>query len=45
MYDDMRRAESPEQALYDFLESTYDAAARLAKWDRATLEKSTYPSP
>lgn len=37
-YDDVRRAESPEQALYDFLESTYDAAARLAKWDRATLE-------
>jgi Family of unknown function (DUF5996) len=38
MYDDLRRAESPEQALYDFLESTYDAAARLAKWDRAALE-------
>ncbi len=37
-YDDVRRAESPEQALYDFLERTYDAAARLAKWDRATLE-------
>jgi hypothetical protein len=45
MYDDMRRTESPEQALYDFLESTYDAAARLAKWDRATLETSTYPRP
>jgi len=38
MYDDMRRAESPEQALYDFLESTYDAGARLGKWDRAALE-------
>jgi hypothetical protein len=38
MYDDMRRAESPEQALYSFLESTYDAGARLAKWDRAALE-------
>jgi hypothetical protein len=37
-YDDVRRAESPEQTLYDFLESTYDAAARLAKWDRAALE-------
>ena len=34
----MRRAESPEQTLFDFLESTYDAGARLAKWDRATLE-------
>ncbi len=38
MYDDVRRAESPEQALYDFLESTYEAGARLAKWDRAALE-------
>ena len=38
MYDDVRRAELPEQALYEFLESTYDAGARLAGWDRATLE-------
>jgi hypothetical protein len=38
MYDDVRRAESPEGTLYEFLESTYDAGARLAKWDRATLE-------
>ncbi len=40
MYDDVRRAESPEQTLYEFLESTYDAGARLAKWDRAALEVS-----
>jgi len=38
MYEDVRQAESPEQALYDFLESTYDAGARLAKWDRVMLE-------
>jgi hypothetical protein len=38
MYDDVRRAGSPEAALLEFLESTYDAGARLAKWDRATLE-------
>jgi hypothetical protein len=38
MYDDVRRAESPEETLYQFLESTYDAGARLAKWDRAALE-------
>jgi hypothetical protein len=38
MYDDVRRADSPEQTLYEFLESTYDAGATLAKWDRATLE-------
>jgi hypothetical protein len=29
MYDDVRRAESPEQSLYEFLESTYDVSARL----------------
>jgi Family of unknown function (DUF5996) len=38
MYDDVRRAQSPEQDLYEFLESTYEAGARLAKWDRAALE-------
>ena len=37
MHDDLRRAASPEQDLYDFLQSTYEAGARLAKWDRAAL--------
>lgn len=35
MYDEVRRAESPDQALYEFLESTYEAGARLGNWDRA----------
>jgi hypothetical protein len=38
MYDDVRRADSPELALSEFLESTYNAGARLGKWDRAALE-------
>ena len=38
LYDDVRQAESPEETLYEFLESTYEVGARLAKWDRATLE-------
>jgi Family of unknown function (DUF5996) len=38
MYDDVRRTESPEQTLYDFLESTYDVGARLANWERSKLE-------
>jgi hypothetical protein len=38
MYDDVRTAASPEHALYEFLESTYEAGARLARWDRAALE-------
>jgi hypothetical protein len=40
MYDDVRRAASPRQALLDFLQSTYEAAANLAHWDRKELEKS-----
>jgi len=38
MYDDVRNASSPEEALYAFVESTYEAGARLGKWDRAALE-------
>lgn len=37
-YDAVRTAGDPNAALLDFLQSTYDAAADLAKWDRATLE-------
>jgi len=38
-YDAVRTAPSPEDALYRFLRTTYDAAATLAKWDRAVLER------
>jgi sugar/nucleoside kinase (ribokinase family) len=38
MYDDVRLAESPEETVFEFLESTYDAGARLAQWDCARLE-------
>jgi len=38
MYDDVRRAASPEHDLYEFMESTYEAGARLGHWDRAALE-------
>lgn len=39
-YDDVRLARSPRQALMEFLQSTYDAGADLAKWDRASLERA-----
>jgi hypothetical protein len=39
LYDDVRNAASPEGALMEFLESTYEAGANLAKWDRAELER------
>ncbi len=41
LYDDVRRAASPDQALMEFLQSTYEAGARLAGWDRDTLERTT----
>lgn len=37
-YDDVRGAASPEDAVMDFLQSTYEAGARLGNWDRAALE-------
>jgi hypothetical protein len=38
-YEAVRTAASPERAIRDFVASTYDAAATLAKWDRGTLER------
>jgi hypothetical protein len=37
-YDAVRLSAKPEQALLDFLQSTYEAAANAAKWDREALE-------
>jgi hypothetical protein len=39
-YDAVRNAADPDSALLDFLQSTYEAAADAAKWDRAALECS-----
>jgi len=39
-YDDVRRAPSPRAALLDFMQSTYEAGATLAKWNRDELERS-----
>ena len=39
-YDDVRAAANPRAALLDFCQSTYEAAANLAHWDRAALERS-----
>ena len=37
-YGDVRSAASPDETLLQFMRSTYEAAARLGKWDRAGLE-------
>lgn len=38
-YEAVRSADSPDDALLDFLESTHAAAAELAGWDRDALER------
>ena len=42
MYDDIRRAQSPRDLLLEFLQSTYEAGANLAKWDRTALEREPH---
>ena len=37
-YEDVRRAENPDQMILDFMQSTYEAGANLANWDRENLE-------
>jgi hypothetical protein len=43
MYDDVRRAQSPRAEILDFAQSTYEAGANRAGWDRASLERSPKP--
>ena len=40
-YEAVRTASSPDRALTEFIDSTYEQAATLARWDRAALERST----
>jgi len=39
-YDEVRQAAAPDETLLDFLQSTYEAAANSACWDRAALERT-----
>jgi len=38
-YEEVRRSAIPETELMNFLQSSYDAAAKLADWDRKALER------
>ncbi len=38
-YDDVRAAQAPEKDILDFCRTTYEAGAKLAKWDRDSLER------
>ncbi len=37
-YEDVRQAENPDKAILDFMQSTYEAGADAANWDRENLE-------
>ena len=43
-YEEVRTASSPDEVLLEFLESTYEAAAERADWDRAALERQLVPT-
>ncbi len=38
-YETVRQSESPDQTVLEFLQTTYAAAANLAKWNRPALER------
>ena len=39
MYEDVRLSNSPERDLLAFCQTTYNAAANLAHWNRPELER------
>ncbi len=38
-YEDVRASKNPEKTLFDFLQSTYEAAVATSDWDRSKLER------
>ena len=41
-YDDVRASNSPEETILEFCQGTYEAGAKLANWDRSSLERQTF---
>ena len=44
-YEAVRTASDPDGMLLEFMQSTYDAAASLGKWDRPSLERPSAEWP
>jgi hypothetical protein len=42
-YEAVRTSATPDDTLLEFLQSTYEAAAEMAHWDRAALERGDDP--
>jgi hypothetical protein len=43
-YEAVRQAEFPDSVLLEFLQTTYEATARLSQWDRQALERDYDPN-
>jgi hypothetical protein len=43
-YEAMRQSANPDSTLLEFLQTTYEAAANCAHWDRAALESTPKPA-
>jgi hypothetical protein len=43
-YDAVRTSDDPDGMLLQFLQTTYEAAASLARWDRGSLERQGEPA-
>jgi len=44
-YEAVRRSSSPDALVLDFVQSSYETAARLGGWDRAALERTPVTAP
>jgi len=38
-YEDVQKSDNPEKMLFDFLQTTYEAAVNISNWNRTKLEK------
>ena len=45
LYEDLRQESSPDEVLLTFLQSSYEAGATLAQWDRSLLDESSLSRP
>jgi hypothetical protein len=40
-YEDVQKSDDPEKMLFDFLQTTYEAAVNISNWNRTKLEKQS----
>ena len=40
-YEDVQKSSDPEKMLFDFLQTSYEAAVNISNWNRIKLEKQS----